>query len=197
MNTPIKNRAFTLVELLIAMAFTVVLMLGVANFYNFTKNTYNTILTQQPLQDGTNIVLSRIINGAAEPGGVVFRLSQAEHYCIGTGAWCGTGNSSAELHFKNPNVDAYERWYKVDNASRSLVYHHPTAANPTGADETIYTAPSGATLTLFFWPPTIANPIEVNQPTQSVHAKVTLTQSISGRTVAGSTSTLIVLRNHP
>ncbi len=179
----INKKAFTLVEIMVSTACTLALILAVYNFYNLTKQVYTSVLSRQTLQDGANIVLSKIIEGGTEPTGV-FRLAQGASYCIGSGLSCGTINAS-ELHFWG--TDSIERWYFLDNARTSLMYHHPTAANPAGADERVYAAPKGSILTLLFWIPT------GNYPAADVGVNVALTQN----TITGSVTTQINLRNHP
>ena len=183
-----NKRAFTLIEVLIATAFSVVLILVVVTFYSVTRKVYSSGLSMQLLEDGANIVLSKIIEGKTEPGGV-FRLAQAVSYCFGPGTNC-TPSSPNQLYFIG--TDGINRWYHLNNTSTSLLYHHPTAGSPLGADEMIYTAPAGATLTLSFWPPTAIDP-NFKYPAADVGITVTLTQN----TVTGSVSTLVDLRNHP
>ena len=178
-----NKKSFTLVEVMISTAILLVLMIFVFNFYNVTRVVYSRNLYQQMLTDGTNIMLGRIIEGKTEPSGVV-RLAQAVSYCIGSGVNCA-GVSSSELHFWG--TDNIERWYSLTNGSTSLLYHHPTAAAPAGADEVIYTAPNGATVTLLFWVPA------GNYPAANVGVSVSLTKS----TTTGSATTVVNLRNHP
>ena len=64
-----------LVEMLMAVAFSVLLMTGVYGFYTVASQSYSSGISGQTLQDGANIVLSKIIEGETESG-VVYRLSQ-------------------------------------------------------------------------------------------------------------------------
>ncbi len=178
-----------MVELLIVVAITLILMIVVFNFYNLSKLVYSSGLAQQSLQDGVNIVLSKIIEGKTEPSGV-YRLAEGTSYCIGTGVACSGPSSIAELHFWG--IDGTERWYKLDNTSTELIYHHPTVAYPSGSDDVIYTTPKGSILTLRFWVPNVAN-----YPAAVVGMDVALTQSVFGRTVTGDSTTIVNLRNHP
>ncbi len=184
----INKKAFTLVEAMMATAFSVLLMLIVTNFYSVTRTVYSSGLSRQQLEDAANIVLGKIIEGATEPGGV-YRLAQAVSYCFGPGINC-TPSSPSQLYFTG--ADGIERWYYLNSTSTALIYHHPTVAGPQGADEIIYTAPAGATLTLNFWPPTAIDP-NFKYPAADVGVSVTLTQN----TLTGSVSTLVDLRNHP
>ncbi len=181
---------FTLVEMLVTTAITIILLIGLFNFYYVSKVVYTSGITRQALQNASGVVLSKIIQGGKEqPSGGVYRLAQGTRYCIGTGASCGGAVSTAELHYWGP--DNIERWYRLGGANTSLIYHHPIAGNAAGADETIYTAPSGATLTLLFWIPS------GNYPAANAGASVTLTQIVYGKTFTGSSTTVVNLRNHP
>lgn len=173
-----NHKAFSLIETLMAVVFTVILVMVVVNFYNVTRVAYVTGVAEQTFQDGVNVMLSQIIQGKTEPSGV-FRLSEAVSYSI---------PNLSELHFWG--TDDVERWYRLNNTSTQLIYHHPTAAGTV--DEVIYSAPAGATITLRFSVPAVAN-----YTSSVVGVDVALSQNINGRTVIGSASTIIHLRNHP
>ena len=81
MRTIMNNHAFTMVELMMAVAFTVLLMTGVYGFYNVSSQTYSAGISGQTLQDAANIALSQIIEGKTESTGV-YRLSTAKSYYI-------------------------------------------------------------------------------------------------------------------
>ncbi len=183
-----NRKAFTLAEVLIALAFSVSLMIVVTNFYSVTRKVFADGLSRQSLEDGAHIILSRIIGGKTEPGGVV-RLAQAVEYCFGPGAGC-LPSSQHQLYFTC--LDNISRWYRLDNTNTSLIYHHPTAASPAGEDEVIYIAPSGVTIALDFWSPTAIDP-NFRYPAGAVGVSVTLTQN----SITGFASTLVNLRNHP
>ncbi|MBF0490682.1 MAG: hypothetical protein HQL15_08750 [Candidatus Omnitrophica bacterium] len=174
----IHNKAFTLVETMVAVAFTLVLVTVVVNFYNTTRRVYSSGISAQMLQDGCHLVLSKLIEGTKEPTGI-YRLSEGVSYNIAI---------MAELHYWG--LDNIERWYQLDNTSTQLIYHHPTALGTM--DEVIYTAPTGSTLTLRFWIPSVAN-----YSSAVIGVDVALTQTVLGRAVSGAATTLINLRNHP
>ena len=181
-----NKKGFTLVETLIAAAFTVILMMVVVGFYSTIKGGYSSSLAGRSLQEGANLIVAKIIEGSTEATGI-FRLSESGIYCIGSGANCSGPVTTAEVHFVSS--DLKERWYKLGSPT-TLVYHHPTAAAPAGADEMIYTAPAGSVITLMFWYPDPLN------PTPAVGVSVTLTQTVSGKTYTGSATTTIYMRNH-
>ncbi|MBF0618701.1 MAG: type II secretion system protein [Candidatus Omnitrophica bacterium] len=183
-----NNNAFTLVEMLLATACAVVLMVGVFNYNNILRTAFRLGLAGQVLQDGANIIVARIIQGAIEPGGI-YRLSQGVSYCIGSGARpasCSTPDA-AQLHYWG--TDGVERWYYLNESRTAFIYHHPTPLSPGGDDEILYHAPVGATITLYFWPLAASN--------KDVGVSVALVQNIFGSPVTGSLTTLVNLRNHP
>lgn len=173
----INKNGFTLIETLMATVFTVLLVMVVVNFYNVSRVAYVTGVAGQTFQDGVHVMLSQIIQGKTEPGGV-FRLSEATSYSI---------VNISELHFWG--TDNVERWYRLNNTSTQLIYHHPTASG--AVDEVIYTAPAGATITLRFSVPAVAN-----YASSVVGVDIALSQTINGRVVTGSSSTIVHLRNH-
>lgn len=190
-----NHNAFTLVELLMAVSCTVLLMTGVFNFYNASGQVYYSGISGQTLQDGTNIVLRKIIEGSTESG-VVYRLATSASYYIPIG-------NLSELYFcqDNPETnpcgpqDVTARWYTLDPTGTKVLYYHPTS-NPLGYD-VIYSAPAQTTLTLRFSPAAVSTPANV------VEIDVALTQNLSPTitnsrlAVSGAASTFVLLRNHP
>ena len=184
-----NKKGFTLVEIMMATLISVVLFVGIFNFYYVSKSIYALGIARQALEDGAHVVVSKMIEGGTEAGGGTYRLAQGVSYCIGSGASCGTVTTS-ELHFRG--TDSIERWYSLNNTNTALIYHHPIAGSPGGADETIYTAPMGAAMTLLFWIPAVNN-----YPAAAVGVNVTLTKNVFGKNVTGSAATVVTLRNHP
>ena len=207
-----NNKAFSLLELMMAVAFSVLLLTGVYGFYNTASQIYSSGVSEQNLQAGANIVLSKIIEGQAESG-KVYRLTNSVTYSIPNG-------NSTLLYFcqDNPSVitcgpaDNTVRWYTVDPTHTSLRYYHPTS-NPLGYD-VIYTAPEGTTLTLRFSPAkakeTVPNPTPPPATITStvilpnvIEIDVALTKNLapnitnSRLATSGSASTFVLLRNHP
>ena len=171
------NKAFTLAEILVAMVIAVFLIGVVVNFYILTSRTNSTGINRQWLQNDANTILTKIIEGKLEPGGV-FRLCEAVSYNV---------VSISELHFTG--TDSLERWFRLNSSSTSLIYHHPTASG--NVDETIYTAPAGAAITLRF-----SIPLGAQYTGVVVGIDAVLTKNISGRMVSGSASTYVNIRNH-
>jgi len=190
----VNKKAFSLVELLTALSFSVFLVTGVIAFYNVAGKSYSSGATAQNLQNGASIVLTKIIEGAAESG-TVYRLSTSTATFIpnvNTLFFCQVSPCSAAI--------LPSRSYALDATNTKILYFHPTL-NPLGYD-VIYTAPTGSSFfnsatnskTLrFFSVPGLSNVIEID---------VALTQNVSpgmlnSRVVSGSASTYILLRNHP
>ena len=179
MKRLINNRAFTLVEIMIAATIAVIVIGIVLGFYSFSNQAYSMGVSRQQLQDDANIILTKIIEGKSEPGGV-FRLSEAVSYNI-------VGIS--ELHFVG--TDSIERWFSLDNSSTSIIYHHPTISSPAGEDETICRVPTGSTITLRFSIPSGAQYTGV-----VIGIDAAETKNVSGNTISGSASTYVNIRNH-
>ena len=207
------HQGFTLVELMMAVAFSTFLMIGVYSFYNAASQAYSTGVTGQTLQEGANIILSKIIEGSTESG-TVYRLATSASYMIPNGSAaekyscggapqttaCNSGNFSSELYFCQDNPctgynDPTARWYYLNSSSTSVIYHHPASSGGT-VEENVYTAPIGSTLTLRF------SPAAVNAPLNVIEIDVALTQKlasfITNKKLAstGAASTFVLLRNH-
>ena len=196
--TPLSNRAFTLIELMTAVAFTVLLLTGVYGFYNASSQSYSSGITAQSLQDGANIVLSKIIEGSTESN-VVFRLSTSTSYYIpnsNTLYYCQDSPCTA--------ADPTARWYTLDPTHTKVLYYHPTS-NPLGYD-VIYSAPDGSS---FFNSTTnsptlrFSNATFNSQPLPNViEIDVALIQNLSSNvtnnrlSASGAASTFVLLRNH-
>jgi hypothetical protein len=210
-----NNKALILVELMMAVAFSVLLMAGVYGFYDAASQSYSSGVSGQNLQIGTNIVLSRIIEGDTESG-AVYRLSTAVSYMIPNGSGnelytcggnpqatpCNAGQPNSELYFCQDSpctdTDATARWYYLNSTGTAVMYHYPGEAQ----DETIYTAPKGSALTLRFSPAVVGTPLNV------VEIDVALRLNLSAATVvtntrssttsgSGAASTFVLLRDHP
>ena len=209
----INDKAFTLVELMMAVAFSALLMTGVFGFYNVANQAYSSGITAQTLQDGANIVLSKIIEGETESN-TVYRLATSTSYMLPNGSPnqlyscggspqvspCNASNSFSELYYCQDSPcsgtnDASSRWYYLNSTGTAVIYHHPASSGGT-VDETLYTAPAGSTMKLRF------SPAAVNTPLNVVEIDVALTQNLPpGSTnnllaTSGAASTFVLLRNH-
>lgn len=212
-RTRMGHKAFTLTELILSISFSVLLMTGVYSFYNASSKVYTSGVAGQNLQNGANIVLSHIIEGDTEAG-VVYRLSTGVSYMIPNGAGgalytcggaaqatpCNANNVSGELYYCQDSPctsnDATARWYYLNSTGTALMYHYPNCIK----DQTVYQAPTGATLSLRFSPAQVGTPAAASA--NVVEIDVDLSQSISpakanSRTNSGDASTFVLLRNHP
>jgi len=209
----LDKKAFTLTELMVAVAFSIILMTGVYGFYSASSKSYSSGITGQTLQDTANEILNKIIEGETESG-TVFRLATATSYMIPNGsanslytcggsaqvAPCNSSNTYSELYFCTDSpcggsADLTARWYYLNSAGTSIIYHHPPRTGSGTVEENIYTAPKGATIILRFAPATVNTSF-------ALEIDVALTQSINptlanSRLVTGAASTYVLLRNHP
>lgn len=172
-----NKKSFTLVEVVGTIVISTFLIAVVLNVFILSTQMYYIGICEQRLQYKVNALLNKIIEGKPEPGGV-FRLSEAVSYNL---------VSIDELHFTG--TDNIERWFRLDNNSKSVIYHHPTSSG--GADEIIYTAPEGTTVTLRF-----STPVGSEYMGVVLGVDVALTSNVSGRTISGSASTYVNIRNH-
>jgi hypothetical protein len=199
-----NKKAFTLTEIMIAVAFTVLLLTGVYSFYNTSSQSYSSGISGQALQSGASIVISKIIEGGKEPNGLVIRLGTSASFYIpnpNTLYFCQDNPCSA--------ADNTARWYTLDPTNTEVLYHHPTS-NPLGYD-IVYTAPKGSSFfnsatnskTLRFLPPTLGPGNPAPPSTTVVEIDVALTENLAAGitnqrlAISGAASTYVLLRNHP
>lgn len=218
-----NNYAFTLVELMMAVAFTVLLMTGVYSFYNASSQIYSSGISSQALEDGANIILKKITNGEAEAGGI-YRLSTSSSYNTADGinhtfaedtryscggppqtTPCNANNTPSELYFcqDNPETnpcglnDTTARWYYLNSTGTAVIYHHPAGAGTT-VEEVLYTAPAGSIITLRFPPASVVtNQASVLEIDVAIVKNTPAGTTNNAVTVSGSASTFVLLRNHP
>jgi hypothetical protein len=204
------QKAITLTEMLIAISFTVFLMMGVYGFYNTASQNYTSGVKGQSLQDGANIVVNKIVKGDIESG-VVYRLETGNSYLIPNGVGtalytcggaaqippCNANWTSSELYYCQDNPctpsDATARWYYLNSAGTSVMYHYPNEPNNT--DLSIYTAPTGSSLVLrFVSAPSLSNVVRIDSAlTSNLAANVTNLRLAA----SGAVTTYVLLRNHP
>ncbi len=204
-------------ELLMAVAFSVLLLTGVYTFYNASSQSYTAGISGENLQDGANTAMSKIIEGETESG-TVYRLATAVAYLIPDGTAnalytcggsaqaspCNTSNPFGELYYcqASPctNSDPTARWYYLNSSGTSVIYHHPTSNGGT-IEEKIYTAPAGSTLNLRFSPGQVGAPVGPSARVVEIDvdlAKTTFSNVTNARVAtSGDISTFVLLRNHP
>jgi hypothetical protein len=207
------HHAFTLTELMVAVAFSVILLTGVCGFYSVSSQTYSSGISGEGLQDAANIVIKKTLEGESESG-TVYRLATGVSYMIPNGvgaalytcggatqaAPCNANNATGEIYYCQDSpcstADATARWYYLNSAGTSIIYHHPASGGGT-VEETIYKAPKGSTMSLRF------SPAAVSIPANVVEIDVALSQNLPSNVtnkrlaVTGAASTFILLRNHP
>jgi len=220
-RTAMNNQAFTFVELMMAVAFSVLLLTGVYSFYDVSSQSYSSGISGQTLQDGTNIILSKIIEGKIESG-VVYRLATSVSYMVPNGstnslytcggapqiAPCNTGNTSGELYYCQNSPcsqsggvnNSTARWYYLNSAGTAVMYHHPAVGGGT-IEENIYTAPTASTLTVRFSPAQVGSPLAPSSNVVEIDVALikNLSVNITNKRLAttGAASTFVLLRNHP
>jgi hypothetical protein len=198
---------------MMAVAFSVLLFTGVYGFYNASSQTYSAGVAGQNLQDGSDIILTKITEGESETG-TVYRLSTAISYLIpnGTGTslyTCGGATQILPCNSTYPNSELYycqdspctptdstARWYYLNSAGTSVIYHHPSVSGGGTVEETVYKAPTGSTMVLRFESATgtPANVVEVDAAlTQNLASNVTNARMAT----SGSGTTYVLLRDHP
>ena len=195
----LNNKAFSLVELMMGVAFSLLLLAGVYGFYNVSSQSYSSGISGQHLQDAANIVLSKIISGAQETDGNTYRLASAVSYFI-------PNNNPNILYYCQASpctaAEPTARWYTLDPTNTKVLYYHPTS-NPLGYD-IVYTAPEGSSFfneqtnskTLRFSPAAVtvpANVVEIDVALNKILAANITNKKLA---VSGAASTFVLLRNH-
>jgi prepilin-type N-terminal cleavage/methylation domain-containing protein len=183
-----NNRAFTLVEILVAVAISVMLCGAVLGTYIMVERFYATNILGQNLQRDADILMDKIIKGKTiEPGGF-FRLSEATSFLQ---------LNINNLRFKGSHFNC--GGYKLSANGVSVIHYFVAGSSSQDCflfgneqDDVIYTTPKGAALTLRFWEPVGAQYAGID-----VGVDVAISQKIVGKTVSGSATTMLNIRNHP
>jgi hypothetical protein len=91
------------------------------------------------------------------------------------------------------------RWYSLGSNGTSIIYHHPTYSGVQ--DEIVYTAPSGATITLQFYQHPVALPSEGGPGDVYTNVDVCINlaifQNVNGQNISGAATAMVNIRNHP
>ena len=160
-----------------AAALVAILISSTLGAFMLVKQVSANSIAETGLQRDADMIIREIIKGRKE-GTVWYRLSEAVSYSI---------PAISELRFTG--TDDVERFYHLNSGSTSVLYSHPGF---TSTQEVIYTAPQGATITLRFWTPSGSVYSGV-----SVGVDVAVSRVIQGKTITGSVTTMINIRNHP
>lgn len=173
------KKAYTMTELLIASAIAILLLASALGSFVLTKAVYTHGMANYYLQKDVDILMARIIRGAKEESGGTYGLRSAVSFTIPTATPAGS-----RIDFVG--TDANTRSYFLNN--NAIVYTSPTQS-PN--EQVIYTAPSGATITLLFW----EVPDYIDHELIGIY--ISVTQPIGTRTAAGSITTYVNKRNIP
>lgn len=174
MRMKLIKSGFTLTELLVAAVIAIFIVGAAVSFFYSTNRASSMGVSRQELQNAAHVVLTRMVDGKSLPSGIPLSEAVSCHQ---------PGGILSELHFID--INGTERSFRLGAASRSVIYNYPSG--PGTVDEVIYTAPAGANVTLRFSEP---------YPDIVVNIDVAITGNVSGRTVCGSASTYVNMRNH-
>lgn len=157
-----------------ASVLSVVLFASVIGIFVVTKTLYLTGMTDQEFQRDVDWVMGRMVAGLKE-GGARYGLRPAVSFTI---------PGVTEIDFAG--TDGGVRKYYL--SANSVVYESPAQ---TPNVQTIFTAPSGAVVTLRFWEP-------AGYPDhQTIGIYLAIIKQVSGRNISGSLTTYVNLRNLP
>lgn len=157
---------------MITSAILVILFASTIGVFLMVKSFSLSSIAEQNLQRDLDIVMNRIVRGAKE-GGNLYGLRSAVSADIPV---------ITEIDFKG--ADNQARKYYISNGA--LIYESPTASP---ARQTIYTPPANSTMNLRFWEAAGY----IDHETFGIY--ISVTQNAVGKTVSGSLSTYVNLRN--
>lgn len=170
----LKKRGFTLVEILITSFVLVLLLASAVGVFMFVDTFSSSTIAGQNLQRDINTVMGKIVHGMKEQNGI-FGLRSAQGFTIPV---------ITEIDFKGTDTPT-PNWRKYYVLNGSLIYTSPTASPNT---QTVYTPPANSTMTLRFWSDPLGD-------SEKVGIYISVRQSTGGKTVSGSLSTYVNLRN--
>lgn len=168
----IKNRAETFVELLIAGAIAAILFASAIGAFIFLKNVRNYSIIESNLQRDVNVAINRMVRNIKE-GGAIQGLRAGRSFTI---------PSINRINYIGS--DGVTRSYYV--SGNSIIYESPLQSP---AQSAVFTAPAGSAITLRFWEPASY----LGRETVGIYIGVT--KQVLERTVSGSVSTYVNLRN--
>lgn len=189
----LDNKAHTLTELILASAITVILIASVLGAFIFTKRIYASSIAMANLQRDADVTLKKIIKGEHEttdPAGVFRRLSEAKTFKISK-----IYTTKTKLEFTVTDNSVSSGSYYSDSTGTSILHHHP--GSTSAQDETIYTAPPGATLVLQFAQHDPGYPPGDVYTNVDVCINLMISQNVYGRNISGSATAMLNIRNHP
>lgn len=174
----IKKQGQTLTELLITSTIIIFLLASVLGAYILIQNVYYNNMANFNLQRDVDVVLGTIIRGLPEQGGRFGLRSAVSIPAPGLPPLPGQNNISFI------GTDNNTRRYFLNN--NTIVYNSPTQ-NPN--QKIIYTAPPNSNITLRF--------ASASADQQVVYTYIGISQIVNNKTVTGSATTYVNLRNMP
>jgi len=173
-----NNKAHTLVEILVASTILVLLFAFVLGAFVFTKGVSYFSIAEYNLQRDANILMGKIIRGMSEQGGH-FGLRSSASFILPV-----TNPAGSEIDFVG--TDARTRKYFL--SGRSVVYESPFQVP---VQKSVFTAAADAGVILRFWEP-------AGYPDhQVVGIYISISRQMGMRTVIGSLTTYVSLKNMP
>lgn len=171
------NKAHTLTELLIASTILIILFASCFGTFILTKTICYTSTAEYEIQRDVNTIMTRIIKGVKEQTDV-FGLRSAKSYSI---------PSVSQINFVG--IDNNTRSYLLNN--NAITYISPMQSPQ---QKTIYTAPADSDSILRFWNPYAG---QINNDNATVGIYLSVSRRVGDRTVSGSSSTYVNLKNMP
>lgn len=170
------KRGYSLAEVLTASAIIILIIASVFGVFITAKAIYTQGIAELNLQRDANIILDRIIVGMKE-GGSLYGLRSAKRFDLPA-----VTPSASEINFDG--IDGVTRKYFLNG--NNIIYENP---NQIPSQRIVYTAPAGCAIILRFWQPSAY----VDNKTVGIY--VSIVQQLGDRTVSGSNSTYVNIRN--
>ena len=171
-----NKMSFTTTEVLISSVIIVILFACTIGAFMMVKGLFRDKIAEYGLQQSSNTILTKIIRGYKEGGNIV-GLRSAVSFSLPVVTPAG---SRIDYVGKDGNTRSY--FLSVNTIQYSSPTQWPN-------QRTIYTAPAGATIVLRFWY------ASADRETAGIY--FALLQPAGKRTVSGSVSTYVNLRNMP
>ena len=172
----LNKRAHTITELFVASVVIIFLFTATFGAFVFTKNSYSNHISRYDLQRNVNIVMNRMIRGTKQSNGT-FGLRSAVSFTLPVAI-----PALSKIDFVDS--DGTHRMYYLNN--NTIVYYDPTQVP---SQKVVYTAPANSTITLRF------SPVHVDMEVVRVYLSVS--KVVNNKTIAGSITTDVTLRNAP
>ena len=179
-----NKKALTLVELVLASFFMMLLLISATAILFFESRFYMISTARIGLQWEANLIIDRLLRGENAGGGRAIGLSEAvdtaPHPFL----------SSPNINFRSLNDATAIRSYRLGPTNTSIIYNDGTS------DHTIYSIANinGASINalLFAQPDNIAG----NAVWPNIEIFVTLQRNIGDTTITASAQTIINIRNY-